>query len=49
MTKKLQIYIVGAVSVTICGLLAWDYFQGGVTAHHILNKKDLAEIAIYKV
>ncbi|MES2797595.1 MAG: hypothetical protein V4683_16630 [Bacteroidota bacterium] len=43
--KKAQIYIVGVVSLAICGLLAWDYFHGGVPAHHILNKKDLPEIS----
>ena len=45
MTKKLQIYIIGAVFVFIWGLLAWDHFHGGVPAHHILNKKEMPAIS----
>ena len=42
---KVKIYITGVISLAIWGLLAWDYFHGGVPSHHILARKDLPEFS----
>jgi hypothetical protein len=42
---KAKLYFIGIISVFIWGLLAWNYFHGGVPSHHILNKKNLPEIS----
>jgi uncharacterized protein YacL len=33
------------ISLLIIGLLIWQYFNGGVPSHHILQQKDLPEIS----
>ena len=40
-----RIYITIIVTILIFGLLFWDYFHGGVPAHHVLQQKDLPELS----
>jgi hypothetical protein len=42
---KAKIYFTGIISISIWGLLAWDYFHGGVPSHHILHREDLPEFS----
>jgi hypothetical protein len=42
---KAKIYFTGIISMSIWGLLAWDYFHGGVPSHHILHREDLPEFS----
>lgn len=42
---KIRLYITGLVTISIGGLLAWNYTHGGVPSHHILANKDLPEIS----
>lgn len=42
---KVRIYITLVVSAGIWGLLAWDYFHGGVPKHHLLAREDLPGIS----
>ena len=42
---KIRIYITFIISIGICGLLAWNYFHGGIPRHHILAREDLPEIS----
>lgn len=37
--------ITGIITVAILSLLIWQYFHGGVPAHHILDKKNLPAIS----
>lgn len=45
MTIKNRIFITGIISLGIWGLLAWNYFNGGVPSHHIFARKDLPSIS----
>ncbi|MBA3648323.1 MAG: hypothetical protein H0W62_07210 [Chitinophagales bacterium] len=40
-----RILITGIVTISILGLLLWQYFHGEVPSHHILNRKDMPEIS----
>lgn len=40
-----RIFLTGAVTALIFGLLFWQYFHEGVPSHHILQQKDLPEIS----
>jgi hypothetical protein len=42
---KLRLYFTGLVAIAIWALLAWNYYHGGVPAHHILANKDLPAIS----
>ncbi len=42
---RAKIYFTSIISLSIWGLLAWDYFHGGVPSHHILHRKDLPEFS----
>jgi len=39
-----RIYFTVLVSIAIWILLTWNYFHGGVPAHHLLDRKDLPTI-----
>lgn len=42
---KIRLYITFGVLLAIWALLIWNYYHGGVPAHHILNDKNLPEIS----
>ena len=42
---KIRIYITFIISIGIWGLLAWNYFHGGIPRHLILAREDLPEIS----
>lgn len=42
---KARIYFTGTIAIAIWLLLTWNYFNGGVPSHHILQRKDLPEIS----
>lgn len=42
---KIQVYFTGLIAISIWALLIWNYYNGGVPSHHILNDKNLPEIS----
>ena len=42
---KTRLYFTAIVTIAIWSLLAWNYYHGGVPAHHILDRKDLPAIS----
>lgn len=42
---KIRLYFTFGVLLAIWTLLIWDFYHGGVPAHHILNDKNLPEIS----
>lgn len=42
---KTKILITSVLTISIFGLLLWEYFHGGVPSHHILDREDLPEIS----
>lgn len=38
---KTRLYFTGIVALAIWSLLAWEYYHGGVTRHHLLHREDL--------
>jgi hypothetical protein len=42
---RYRLYFAGFITLAMWLLLAWDYFHGGIPAHHILNKHELPAIS----
>lgn len=40
-----RLYFTGAVTIAIWAILVWNHFNGGVSSHHLLHRKDLPEIS----
>lgn len=38
---RLRLYVTATVTIAIWSLLAWNYYHGGIPAHHLLADKDL--------
>lgn len=43
--NKTGLYILGAISISIWGLLLWDYLWMGVPSHHLLANEELPAIS----
>lgn len=43
--SKSRLVFTGLTAMTIWSLLAWQYYNGGVPAHHLLNNADLPRIS----
>ena len=43
--KQFRFYFTCAVTITISALLVWQYFNGGVPSHHLLQRADLPAIS----
>jgi hypothetical protein len=42
---KTRLSITAIISLSIWGLLLWNYFNGGIPSHHLLAKEELPEIS----
>ena len=42
---KIKAFFLSIVTFLIFGFLFWEYLNGGVTSHHILNQRDLPSIS----
>jgi hypothetical protein len=42
---KVRLWLSASVSVAIWGLLAWNFYHGGIPRHHLLADKDLPAIS----
>ncbi|MGF1924710.1 MAG: hypothetical protein ACQUHE_11070 [Bacteroidia bacterium] len=40
-----RLYFTGAITIAIWAILVWNHFNGGVSSHHLLHRKDLPEIS----
>ncbi|MDQ3229211.1 MAG: hypothetical protein M3Q13_05680 [Pseudomonadota bacterium] len=43
--SRVRLYLTALVMLAEVAHLAWEYFNGGVRSHHILNRSDLPEIS----
>ncbi|OMQ11006.1 hypothetical protein [[Flexibacter] sp. ATCC 35103] len=42
---KIRLYCTSIIAISVWLLLIWNYYNGGVPSHHILNDKNLPEIS----